>query len=274
MFTFTISKSLHSVNFLYSRFALLSMVATPGRYRRSLPSWVPDYSSFRDFSPELYPKSKIISASSTIEANIMTNGQNAVILGAVVNVKLTATNPLSDLSPRTEWQEWLQECRTTAKKEATFYDKGSFEDHWWRLLICDMYQNNGSRTASQGFGDYYLSPEVVSIIWKKNGHQTIESTRNEAQFEAVQAVFEYTFLRYNASADFCVTEKGLFGWVNPDCIEIGDKVCLLAGATTPFMMRERQDGSYHIIGLAYIHGIMYEEAVKWEGLEWKPLHIR
>jgi hypothetical protein len=41
-----------------------------------------------------------------------------------------------------------------------------------------------------------------------------------------------------------------------------DEIWLLGGARVPFILRQLEDGGYKIIGEAYVHGLMYGEAVE------------
>jgi hypothetical protein len=57
------------------------------------------------------------------------------------------------------------------------------------------------------------------------------------------------------------TEAGHFG-LGPTSLEVMDEVWLLKGGRTPFILRKRSSGNdYHFIGEAYLHGLMYGEAV-------------
>jgi hypothetical protein len=59
---------------------------------------------------------------------------------------------------------------------------------------------------------------------------------------------------------FFRTKTGHFG-LGPTSLEIMDEVWLLKGGRTPFVLRKRADNNdYHLIGEAYVHGLMYGEA--------------
>lgn len=67
-----------------------------------------------------------------------------------------------------------------------------------------------------------------------------------------------------AGRKFAVTANGLFAMVPPNT-SIGDVVCLLYGAETPFLLRrkpchEEQD-VYELVGECYVHGIMQGQAL-------------
>ncbi|KAH7324792.1 heterokaryon incompatibility protein-domain-containing protein [Stachybotrys elegans] len=61
-----------------------------------------------------------------------------------------------------------------------------------------------------------------------------------------------------------VTDKGYFG-LGPDDMCKGDTVAILHGGRTPFILRERGDGSsWTLLGDCYVHGIMGGEALQME----------
>ena len=63
---------------------------------------------------------------------------------------------------------------------------------------------------------------------------------------------------------FFVTEQGYIGIGPPECA-IGDTLCLFPGSTVPFVLRRKrheEDSKYLFVGDAYVHGVMYGEALK------------
>lgn len=62
---------------------------------------------------------------------------------------------------------------------------------------------------------------------------------------------------------FVETEHGYIGWA-PIGTEIGDVVCVLLGSNVPLILRpatEPDDGNWLVVGPAYVHGLMYGEAI-------------
>ena len=43
---------------------------------------------------------------------------------------------------------------------------------------------------------------------------------------------------------------------------LGDEVWILAGATTPFVLRSLDGGQRDLVGDAYVHGVMHGEALE------------
>jgi hypothetical protein len=61
-----------------------------------------------------------------------------------------------------------------------------------------------------------------------------------------------------AGRTLCLTEKGLIGWC-PDSAQVGDKICIVAQATVPFVIRPHDKETYTFVGDSYIHGAMNGE---------------
>ncbi|KAF2803303.1 uncharacterized protein BDZ99DRAFT_170585 [Mytilinidion resinicola] len=77
-------------------------------------------------------------------------------------------------------------------------------------------------------------------------------------------------LEMQCSSRFFVTEKGYLGLGPPDAAP-GQEVVILLGFHMPFVMSKNEDGSYELVGEAYVHGIMDGEAVP--GAEVEELRI-
>ncbi|KAL5326105.1 hypothetical protein ACEPPN_007243 [Leptodophora sp. 'Broadleaf-Isolate-01'] len=74
--------------------------------------------------------------------------------------------------------------------------------------------------------------------------------------------------RYEVNARNCtkrclaVTEHGRFALV-PQFAQVGDQCCVVLGMVTPFVVRaaDRMAGCYHLVGEAYVNGVMKHELV-------------
>jgi hypothetical protein len=58
----------------------------------------------------------------------------------------------------------------------------------------------------------------------------------------------------------------------PESVEVGDEVWIVSGCPTPLILRKAGDrtGSYALVGEAYVHGVMYGEAVSDE-IAWESI---
>jgi hypothetical protein len=66
---------------------------------------------------------------------------------------------------------------------------------------------------------------------------------------------------------FCFSERGYVGLV-PPFAQTGNLICVMLGAQAPLVIRrvepmakEREGTRYHLVGEAYLHGLMYGEAL-------------
>ena len=65
---------------------------------------------------------------------------------------------------------------------------------------------------------------------------------------------------------FFITGAGHMG-IGSNCIEDGDCVMLIAGLNVPVVVRPAKEGRFHVMGQAYIEGLMQGERWTSEGLE-------
>lgn len=209
------------------------------------------------------------------EISIAVGGETLTIQGEIVDTVGTClVHPFGMLEgfSASQWREWYLKCRVMGERTGVFEEGADgFEDVWWRLLVCDSYYDNPTDTfksAQEGYGAYYLDPEILH----QERISDQQSTRKDAEFLKMQEIYEVTRQSTSTNLNFCATKKGLLGWVLPTARE-GDKICVFAGARVPFIIRDRQDGTYELLGDAYIHGIMHGEAMNWEGIEWEDIKL-
>jgi len=67
---------------------------------------------------------------------------------------------------------------------------------------------------------------------------------------------------------FFVSRKGYVGWVD-DGARSGDIICVLDGATVPYVLRTQDDGSYKLVGECYLYGVMEGQVLRIQGFQWK-----
>jgi hypothetical protein len=74
-------------------------------------------------------------------------------------------------------------------------------------------------------------------------------------------IFNNALLAYGRRP--CVSEKGYIGLVSAKT-EVVDKIAILSGASTPYLLRETDVG-WLLVGECYIHGAMDGEALEEAG---------
>ena len=117
-----------------------------------------------------------------------------------------------------------------------------------------------SKTA-QRIGVYSLSRLYQWI-------QPVESPRVLAELEVIKGVHntnaEENFLRFNffkPTTRPVMTQNCRLG-LAPALTQKDDVVCVLFGANAPFILRSSKDGTYKIVGEAYVRDIMFGEILK------------
>jgi hypothetical protein len=70
-------------------------------------------------------------------------------------------------------------------------------------------------------------------------------------------------IQWMQGRQFGLTGLGRIGLL-PISAKVGDSVGLFAGCRVPFVLR-KSEGSYRIVGDAYLHGVMNGEGEKSEG---------
>ncbi|KAF5660687.1 heterokaryon incompatibility protein [Fusarium heterosporum] len=145
-----------------------------------------------------------------------------------------------------------------------------------------------SHTLCQGFaGTTYRNGRMALIkldddghdpyfeeLWRNTGVKNVSKTAKEAAEQGQMSVgargIGQEVVTASCGRRFFITEKGRFGMGYPN-IEAGDRVWILSGGRTPYVLKraardlELVDGSvsiYHFAGEAYVHGVMYGEAVE------------
>lgn len=120
------------------------------------------------------------------------------------------------------------------------------------------------REPCRGFGDYYLDERVTVC--------STPADSSSADLREHQELYERSKFPADGGT-MCQIEKKYLGWVH-ETSQIGDRICIFKGGEAPFVLRERPDGFYEVIGDEHIHGIMKGEAMEVPGFEWKEIGLR
>jgi hypothetical protein len=272
----TVSSFKEADTILCEPFQLLGMVSLSanGRYRSSLPSWTPDFTASSEFTRVFSSLTGQYYAGGDegIESVFTHEGSPTLLLRGKVIDTIRRTEPSPPVPVAyAEVEPWRRRCRAFAEQSAPYPTGEHFPEVWWRLQICDIVvQNDGaSPRPAERFGRYYLD-ERVSAIGKFQG-LTVGDSANEID---KQIALYHTAMNHSClGLPLCVTKNGYLGWV-PRTTQVGDCICIFSGATAPFILRQRKDGFYEVIGDAYIHGIMHGEALIREGFQWEKIGLR
>jgi hypothetical protein len=150
-----------------------------------------------------------------------------------------------------EWEEYIHALPPEQHPYATTC---GMDEAFWRTLICDR--------------DFdWMGPEVLVErdlrgrfeAWMRRHPDPGRNGDEEYIWPFNQAVVQRLMRR-----SFVVTEKGYVG-LGSDGPRRGDVVCLLRGWDVPFVLRERGDGFWEMVGEGYVHGVMAAEGLKGRG---------
>ena len=150
-----------------------------------------------------------------------------------------------------------------------------FQDRFYAAYQAHM------RTLATERGKVWMTKDQLTKYLEKNFSFDRRELDHEIQGRITngerEARIPYEFLERRACVElqtvvhrkvverrFIVTEKGYMG-IGPAECAAGDTACLLPGSTVPFVLRQRDDSKYLLVGDAYIHGVMYGEALGPEG---------
>lgn len=126
-------------------------------------------------------------------------------------------------------------------------------------------------------GEPNLKESDENFSWKEE-FQAIHSVNEMVGFlqkpqETRERGWKYwttaaAFAKRLSNGRFCTTKKRYVG-IAPPQAEPGDLICVLNGGAVPFVLRRTDltDGLYTFIGECYVHGIMYGEALSFDGIK-------
>ena len=262
----------------------------------NLPSWVADFSAEFEYSPLgmwSVPTNMGYTATGTSTPDIQWSDERPNLLCVqgheVDQISIIASSessgtkwPLEDGSYPEE--EWLKMIENLPKQYLTGEAK---EDSLWRTVIGNCTHNPRSR---------YPAPQEYSSSWRafrdfnrmqKYLHRIGDNPENYLlalphigvdvasvrQFDELRSNFLDALGTVMICRRFFVTKKGYFG-AAPKSAQIDDPVFLLAGGSTPYVLRKRETpGTYTFVGECYTHGIMGGEALEHVGFEWENVRL-
>ena len=249
--------------------------------KRSLPSWVPDFSDPERIGYQLQSTCRLQSSDGVFSAGGKTGSmfwvsKNGLVLrlkGKIIDViAVLLTGPLRP--PRSSWddtKQWFKKCQTLVSENSQSPSTEQLSSFWWRLAICDVHitdRDEFSR-ASSGFDSFYLEQKVTEQFSSDELPVFLlpSTPLHQKQWEYCR-----TILRYSAKMALCRTEKRYLGWATPYTQSV-DKICLLEGSSAPWVIRPKSDGTFQLVGEAYVHGIMDGKAIEREGTQWEHIKL-
>jgi hypothetical protein len=245
-----------------------------------LPSWVPDLSlNLPDDAWNTSCPLGFFGADGNNWANVGVPSPGCILSPTYEKGELTVSGFIYDtpiiLGP--VWDGTLEERQSNFYKVILEYQKlldetdaASFphlicqhrKECFWRTLIWNANKED-RYPAPANFGKLFdrlfKEEQLVANI---NEPTTAEHLQRVIPHGEPAAYYE-ALVRHGFKRRFFITKKGNLGSGPPD-MEEGDLVCIVLGAKTPVVLREKdgeERGKFELVGYAYVHGIMHGEGL-------------
>ena len=132
-----------------------------------------------------------------------------------------------------------------------------------------------------------LIPSITEIVARCRVYHSLEAARTAKSpaTTALRDVWDSVLREEQKAAPFTReaatvftarrifrTRDNLIG-IGPRSLQVDDCIFILPGANVPFLLRKRADGTYKLVGEAYVHGIMHGEALDRDDLGLERLDL-
>ena len=228
----------------------------PERPTLELPTWVPDWTA-KNAPDHLYKRTRsglLYSASGKLSGGFQIDRDQRTLHceGAVFDVVEQVSELSGDSFHGPEviktWTAWLSSVGFATPTSASRYTLTA-EEILLRTLVADSERTGVDFGERIGTGKLDKGRITEAVV--QEGYRS---------FRGPHPAFLHRKL--------ILTRKGYLGLAAKH-VQRGDVVTILKGGNVPIILREKKD-RYHLIGEAYIHGIMDGEAVG--DVEAKGLH--
>lgn len=272
---------IHTTGYLVQRDKFLHVLgmASIGWRRQfvNLPSWVPDFSCSRrstilnmDQFSAARPVTEFVKVYQSIFLSTAAFFVDQVAETMPMMPEIIRNSGMAEqLQNRTELYGWFWTTRSWVKRNMRLPSRDKSEMTYWRTLLCDSPLSPGlpnsmhtSSEYSKVFGDIVKFIKL-SLEFKPNPSGSRELL-DVAYFVLLEQRDSLTriMLQSRDRRLFC-NKKGYID-PGPAGLEIGDDVCCLDGAPTPFLLRATLSDRtrykpYRLVDEAYIHGLMEGE---------------
>jgi hypothetical protein len=289
-----IETACYSLRQRFDPYAILAYAGLGWRQRSStLPTWVPNWAEER-LALSLWDRHHSGSGQSTAthlepEIEILFSDKTPILAtkGLILDRICGETSSVTLLTEEFKGQtlrergigiaRWYKEATALAETGDTYpYSSQSRQEAFWRTIVVD--RNFIERPAPASF-------EQCNKIYEKLSDARLKTVGlpTEAHLASLQADPELSaiwpqgleelsrFHEFQAAianaADgrkFCVTDEGYMCLI-PTGSRVGDLICVIFGAPTPFVLREYKDkighyatdkSLYQLVGECYVHGFM------------------
>ncbi|KAJ3468272.1 hypothetical protein MRS44_002337 [Fusarium solani] len=277
------------------------------RHFHQLPSWVPDYSVHQVVSILCMPPRSgnlTLYAAATgrqVEARYSSADPNTLVLSACRFDTIERIAPLADQASQIRLENWGSMLDFGARYPSVNGESDTMIDAFWRTLIGNIglgtYEYPVPQEWIQHFAAFASQAKEELSQYLASSHATPrEEGETSSLTPGIDSIlgalrnvfppngtpgkdtgrFESTMHHIAWSRRLFVTKAGYMGLAPPSA-QHGDIVVLLSGGRVPFITRKDSSDSsehYHIVGKAYVHGIMDGELLSIMDSKWVDLSFR
>jgi hypothetical protein len=229
--------------------ALQILYSNNGRKYYNLPSWVPDWSTWR-FGHNGTSVDHVFSACgpTSPKLRVLDTANRLEISGCLISKITFLTENIGQFYESHECPDrgaWLSDQLALLNHHGPYAENSETpDDMLWRTLVSDMTfveDKAGKELAAQY--EAHLSATEESPWTKKDmARQFCDAVRRRSRYRRL-----------------CLTERNFFGAV-PDEAAVGDWVCMFHGGKYLFVVRP-SGLDYTYVGHAYVHGLMSGEVL-------------
>lgn len=253
-----------------ARLAVLHLCA-PGkeRHQHDLPSWVPDWTESIP-APLAQLPYKYSACGKTSQIVPDDDSTQELVPSGVRVARISdlrdpwylppdSNDLLAEPSIRLPARRWSQDIRSLAFSLPNLTDADRKEIAM-RTTLADRHVNNAGPLDRLEFGDkpgYEAFLNYISLpLSSEPGYS------RDAVFAAMFATGGYLTAMLAAVPNRRPFKSDLdhLG-IAPETAEVGDVICILHGATVPFILRPEANGRYRLLREAYVHGIIDGEFI-------------
>jgi hypothetical protein len=216
----------------------------------SLPSWVPDWSTWRFGSHGTVARDRCYAASANTAAELRVSRDQLEVAGCLVSKIASLGGRIgypygrADESRVTERNAWLIEQREFLQQIEPYPGGMAIEEVLWRTLIGNItFYGEVAGKDYQAYYEAHVNYNSESSPTEKDmARQYIDNVRRRSRYRCL-----------------AITTMGYLGAV-PQSAQVGDWVCMFHGGRHLFVVREI-GANFTYLGPAYVQGLMNGEVL-------------
>jgi hypothetical protein len=160
--------------------------------------------------------------------------------------------------------KWIEEWTRVTQSLEPYPTAEAWHEVRWRTLVC----NSGSTMEKANLKDFNNFQYFMATMKLTASSDTAEEFEKQGTLRMVEGSWVFdTAIGHTRRRCLFTTTNGYAGKGSYNNLCSGDKIVILMGATSPFIIRpntrtDTKELTYTLISDCYIHGLMYGEGLK------------